>query len=359
MNSNGYFANGAPVAPNAARERRCPTCGTPADPDAAFCGECGAAIKWEDAANLNVTASGDDVGENALVSEAGADATVGPSFLGVFAYGLKHCFDFKGRATRMEFFAAGVLFAVPGAIAAAIAAICCMSAENKPEFISVAICLFGAAAALGCAWLATSVRRFHDIGRSAKLWIALLLLVGIANLLALTLRLDPYTRAFACYEELFAWILGIPFGVLTTTAQLKKGTPGPNRYGPRRLNPSVAVPYDGEVTVGPSYRGAFWYCMKNYCTFKGRATRTEYWGGERPRFGDSTRAYTVFRRRRFTRRRGGSVYRRGRRGVYGDFPDAEFGGRRSARARLGNERGTVLSFWRGLLGAFLGGNVGD
>lgn len=35
---------------------------------------------------------------------------------------------------------------------------------------------------------------------------------------------------------------------------------------------------DGETTVGPSFWGSFGHCIKNYCNFQGRATRTEYWG---------------------------------------------------------------------------------
>lgn len=31
-------------------------------------------------------------------------------------------------------------------------------------------------------------------------------------------------------------------------------------------------------TVGPSFAGAVLYCLKNYCVFSGRATRTEFWG---------------------------------------------------------------------------------
>ncbi|MBR4104110.1 MAG: hypothetical protein IKK39_08650, partial [Thermoguttaceae bacterium] len=30
---------------------------------------------------------------------------------------------------------------------------------------------------------------------------------------------------------------------------------------------------DGGATVGPSFWGAFGHCMKNYCNFRGRATR--------------------------------------------------------------------------------------
>ncbi len=31
-------------------------------------------------------------------------------------------------------------------------------------------------------------------------------------------------------------------------------------------------------TVGPSFAGSFGHCLKNYCVFRGRATRTEFWG---------------------------------------------------------------------------------
>lgn len=40
----------------------------------------------------------------------------------------------------------------------------------------------------------------------------------------------------------------------------------------------AAYYFDGETNVGPSFWGSFGYCMKNYCNFRGRATRTEYWG---------------------------------------------------------------------------------
>ena len=41
----------------------------------------------------------------------------------------------------------------------------------------------------------------------------------------------------------------------------------------------AASPTDAsDLNVGPSFWGAFGYCMKNYCNFEGRATRTEFWG---------------------------------------------------------------------------------
>ena len=33
-----------------------------------------------------------------------------------------------------------------------------------------------------------------------------------------------------------------------------------------------------QPTVGPSFAGAAWHCLKNYGVFRGRATRTEFWG---------------------------------------------------------------------------------
>ncbi|MBQ7814964.1 MAG: zinc-ribbon domain-containing protein [Thermoguttaceae bacterium] len=33
-----------------------------------------------------------------------------------------------------------------------------------------------------------------------------------------------------------------------------------------------------QPTVGPSFWGAPLHCLKNYCVFRGRATRTEFWG---------------------------------------------------------------------------------
>ena len=35
---------------------------------------------------------------------------------------------------------------------------------------------------------------------------------------------------------------------------------------------------DAPPTVGPSFRGAFWYCLRRPFDFKGRANRTEYFG---------------------------------------------------------------------------------
>ena len=35
---------------------------------------------------------------------------------------------------------------------------------------------------------------------------------------------------------------------------------------------------DAPPTVGPSFRGAFWYCLRHAFDFKGRANRTEYFG---------------------------------------------------------------------------------
>ena len=36
--------------------------------------------------------------------------------------------------------------------------------------------------------------------------------------------------------------------------------------------------FEEETTVGPSFCGAFWYCLKRYFKVGGRATRLEYWG---------------------------------------------------------------------------------
>ena len=35
---------------------------------------------------------------------------------------------------------------------------------------------------------------------------------------------------------------------------------------------------DAPPTVGPSFFGAFWYCLRHMFDFKGRANRTEYFG---------------------------------------------------------------------------------
>ena len=36
--------------------------------------------------------------------------------------------------------------------------------------------------------------------------------------------------------------------------------------------------FEEETTVGPSFCGAFGYCLKRYFKVGGRATRLEYWG---------------------------------------------------------------------------------
>ena len=300
------------------------------------------AASWNNANPYVAPTPSDAASWNNANSYAASGAlNVGPSFAGAFGYCFAKFCSFKGRATRMEFWGWTVFatliavvldFISHFAIGRAIATTDYEATERAIWIIFVAE--FALNAILRLPTLSVGVRRAHDFGMPMApvlLYHAISFGFGLTTLLQFAVILQTYwvvdQESPLCWLGFALYWLGI---VLTLLLGTISGSRGANRYGEKRYNPGsapspwengVAAPNwnapnaaapnwnapnaaapgwnapnaasmamsavptagnatscDGDVTVGPSYRGAFWYCMKNYCNFKGRATRTEYWG---------------------------------------------------------------------------------
>jgi uncharacterized membrane protein YhaH (DUF805 family) len=196
--------------------------------------------------------AGAPVAENGYWTAEG-DATVGPSFWGSFAYCMKNYCNFRGRATRTEYWGWVVVNTLIGWAlhSAAVAAMLgsganAYSAETTANGVNS---LWNLAIMLPA--LAAMGRRLHDVGWSAKQMIGPIVL-GFVGLILLVFGLGD--QGLDTMEEIdaenipsFGALLAglaliIPAGiwqlVLGITSAFVRGTNGANRFGGKRLNPS-------------------------------------------------------------------------------------------------------------------------
>jgi uncharacterized membrane protein YhaH (DUF805 family) len=232
----------------------CPRCGGVTGPNDAFCGACGTPLtggEYDYNESANPYDAGAPVAENGYwVAEGGA--TVGPSFWGSFGHCMKNYCNFRGRATRTEYWGWIVVNALIGGALQIVAAAATLgaganvySAEATTEVVKG---LWNLAVMIPA--LAVMGRRLHDVGWSAKQMIGPIVL-GFVGLILLIVGIGP--ENFAAEEidaenipSVGAMFVGLalifPAGiwqlVLGITAGFVRGTNGANRFGGKRLNPS-------------------------------------------------------------------------------------------------------------------------
>ncbi len=232
----------------------CSQCGNKIVPNSSFCNACGASLD-DDASydgayggSANPYEAGAPFADEASYYAADADATVGPSFWGSFGYGLKNYCNFRGRATRTEYWGWGIVNALicTGLQVGAVALTAGGGAD--PEAASdVVDTLWSLAVALPA--LAVMARRLHDVGWSAKLMLGPIAL-GIVGLplLIMGVGLENLETDDAVVASMGTALVGLALIgvagiwqlVLGITAGFVRGTQGPNRFGGARLNPSDA-----------------------------------------------------------------------------------------------------------------------
>jgi uncharacterized membrane protein YhaH (DUF805 family) len=194
--------------------------------------------------------AGAPVAENGYYVDGAA--TVGPSFWGAFGHCMKNYCNFRGRATRTEYWGWIVVNALIGGALQIVAAAATLgaganvySAEATTEVVKS---LWNLAVMLPA--LAAMGRRLHDVGWSAKQMIGPIVL-GFVGLILLIVGIGPENFAaeeidaenIPSFGALLAGLaLIFPAGiwqlVLGITAGFVRGTNGANRFGGKRLNPS-------------------------------------------------------------------------------------------------------------------------
>ncbi len=228
----------------------CPRCGGVTGPNDAFCGACGTPLtggNYDYNGSANPYDAGAPIAENAYY--VGGDATVGPSFWGSFGHCMKNYCNFRGRATRTEYWGWVV-----------VNALICWGLQLVALFASLGggSNVYAAEAASNAAeglWnlavmlpaLAVTGRRLHDVGWSAKLMLGPMAL-GIVGLTLLIIgigleNLNSGDDAVASTGTMFVGAaLIVPAAiwqlVLGIASGFVRGTDGPNRFGGKRLNPA-------------------------------------------------------------------------------------------------------------------------
>lgn len=228
----------------------CSQCGNKVAPNSSFCNVCGTALSdgvYDDAyaGSANPYEAGAPVAEEASYYAAG-DATVGPSFWGAFGHCMKNYCNFRGRATRTEYWGWGIVNAlVCAGLQLGAVALTAGGGADPEGATNLVDSLWSLAVMLPA--LAVMARRLHDVGWSAKLMIGpiALAIVGLSlTVVGIGLEnLDSGNDVVASTETMLVGLAlvfaaGIWQFVLGITAAFVRGTPGPNRFGGLRLNPS-------------------------------------------------------------------------------------------------------------------------
>ncbi|MBQ9798511.1 MAG: DUF805 domain-containing protein [Thermoguttaceae bacterium] len=233
----------------------CPRCGGATGPTDSFCGACGTPLTGGEY-GYNESANPYDAGapiaaDGAAYYEDGG-ATVGPSFWGAFGHCMKNYCNFRGRATRTEYWGWIVVSGLIGGALQIVAATATLgsgadvyaaeTARNAVEGLWNLATLLPAFAVMG--------RRLHDVGWSAKQVLGSIALglvgltliifgVGLENFAAEEIDAENIPSVGAMFVGL---ALVVPAGiwqlVLGITSGFVRGTDGPNRFGGKRWNPA-------------------------------------------------------------------------------------------------------------------------
>lgn len=223
----------------------CSQCGNRIAPNSSFCNVCGTALSdgvydGDYDGNANPYEAGAPVAEEASYYADG-DATVGPNFWGSFGYCMKNYCNFRGRATRKEYWG----WIVGNALICTGLQIGAIALTGDEAASDVVDTLWSLAVMLPA--LAVMARRLHDVGWSAKLMLGPIALgivglplmimgIGLENLEtddAVVASMGTALAGLALVGVAGIWQL-----VLGITAGFGRGTPGPNRFGGTRWNPS-------------------------------------------------------------------------------------------------------------------------
>ncbi|MBQ7111414.1 MAG: DUF805 domain-containing protein [Thermoguttaceae bacterium] len=182
-------------------------------------------------------------GANSRVADVDADATVGPSFGDAFAYCIKHCFETEGRATRTEWWGCAVVV-LPLVVIALFQA-----GERFGLSLFLVFLVSGLLSSV-------TYRRRNDIGAPPKRRIKVISLIlggvisvviGAAIELQSSFIFINVVDVALCVLSVFIYasLIGLPlsyfvYKVISPLLLIAfcPGTKGPNKYGPRRLNPS-------------------------------------------------------------------------------------------------------------------------
>lgn len=230
----------------------CPRCGGATGPTDSFCGACGTPLTgggYEYDGSANPYDAGAPVADGGAAYYEDGGATVGPSFWGAFGYCMKNYCNFRGRATRTEYWGWIVVNAlIGGVLQIGVAAATLGSGADvyAAEAATNAVKgLWNLAVMLPA--LAVMGRRLHDVGWSAKQMLGPIAL-GIVGLTLLIIgigleNLNSGDDAVASTGTMFVGAaLIVPAAiwqlVLGITSGFVRGTDGPNRFGGKRLNPS-------------------------------------------------------------------------------------------------------------------------
>lgn len=229
----------------------CPRCGGVTGPNDAFCGACGTPLtggEYDNVGSANPYDAGAPVAENGYwVAEGGA--TVGPSFWGSFGHCMKNYCNFRGRATRTEYWGWVVVNALICwglQLVALFASLGGGSNVYAAEAASDAVeGLWNLAVMLPA--LAVMGRRLHDVGWSAKQMLGPIALgiVGL-TLIIFGVGLENFETGDEVVASMGAVYVGaalvVPAAiwqlVLGIASAFVRGTDGPNRFGGKRWNPA-------------------------------------------------------------------------------------------------------------------------
>lgn len=229
----------------------CPRCGGATGPTDAFCGACGTPLtggEYDYNESANPYDAGAPVADGAAYYADGG-ATVGPSFWGSFGHCMKNYCNFRGRATRTEYWGWIVVNAlIGGALQIAVASATLGSGANvyAAEAATNAVKgLWNLAVMLPA--FAVMGRRLHDVGWSAKQMLGPIALgiVGL-TLLIIGIGLENFNSDDDVVASMGAVYVGLALIfpaaiwqlVLGITAGFIRGTDGPNRFGGKRWNPA-------------------------------------------------------------------------------------------------------------------------
>ena len=210
----------------------CPRCNVATDPDADFCAACGTRLNGRFKKNGG---SAERRGADAAETARRFRPTVGPSFWGSFGYCLKNYCVFRGRATRTEFWGWFVPWAAVVFIAApSVANVLTTNVDDAAAWLNGFHCFWFGTTLLPS--LAVFARRLHDVGKSAKRWLASVVWGGVG-----VAALGLWAKGGELRTAWLGLAFFIPAGIAqfraAITAGFGDGMREPNRFGGRRLNP--------------------------------------------------------------------------------------------------------------------------
>lgn len=204
------------------------------------------------------------------------------SFIPCVKFALRRGLSLRGRATRAEYWWFMLFCMLPGLLGSFWTSLHTSLNIHDSSAVSCTF-LFIIPLLAGVPMFCLSVRRLHDTGRSAcaaVLNYALSLLTTIALLtIGGTLVFTNIQQAIhlATASPLYniLALISTVFGWYVTIITLIDSQRGPNKYGPSAKYPTSTPPSEDTACTDPLPCIAA--ALRGYCTFRGRATRAEFW----------------------------------------------------------------------------------